>query len=610
MLLALLAALLIGMRPADAAVPSPVFPVATDDVDQHSPAISGGKVVWVEGDDIFYKDRSGANVAVRLTDDPVSQSRPAISGNWVVWEENRAGDWEVYAFDLSSLSAGAPVPVATGAGDQRNPDISGNTIVWEDDNVGNWNIYGKNLPGGETVAVATGEDDQRSPAISGQKVAWQHQAGPGDTNIYVGDFASTGPATQLTTDPNRQESPDISGGTVVWRDQRDPGNLDVWAYDLGAKKEFKVTENTGDQSSPRISGRIVVWADDRNMPTGSDIYGEDISTNKEFAVTTSPALQESPAIDGETVVWEVRRTGMSLGVYDVYGADLDTAPAAPTGLKATPSASGIKLTWAANGEQDLAGYNVYRATSLDGDYTKLNGDNLLTALFYDDPNAPKGVKSYYRVTAVDGPANQESAAARVSAVAPKPTQVSLSSSVTSFSYNGGTTTLNGVLASGTETLGGQTMILEQKPAGASAWSAIGQRTTATNGSFSLAGVTVSKSTQYRARFSGTEALQSATSPTVTVNVKILLSIGTSAKTLKLGQRLTIYGLVLPSHSGSVQLAIRHNGATVSKQFTLLNSSRYSMRFKPLSPGVYYVTATFNSSLGQGVTNTARFVVRR
>lgn len=613
--LVLLAALLIGIRSAGAAVPSAVFPVATDDVDQLSPAISGQKVAWVEGGDIYVKDRTGAEPPARLTNDLISQGRPVISGTWVVWEENHAGDWEVYGFDLASLPTGAPVPVATGAGDQRNPDISGGTVVWEDNSGDNWDILRRdlqNLPGGEILSVETGEGDQRSPAINGGKVVWQYNVGPGNSDIYFKDLASAGPATQITTDPDWQAAPDISGDKVVWRDERTPGNLDIYAYDLGENREFKVTESPADQWSPRISGRIVVWADGRNNPAGNDIYGEDISTNKEFAVTPVPAAQESPAIDGETVVWEVQRTGASLGIYDVYGADLDTAPAAPTGLKATPSPGGIKLTWTANGEQDLAGYNVYRAASEDGDYTKLNGDALQTPASYNDPGAPKGVRSYYRVTAVDRPANQESAAGRVSAVAPKPAAVSLSTSPNSFSYNGGTTTLSGRLTSGADAQANRAVILEQKPEGTGAWSAVagGQRTTAADGSFSLAGVRVSKSTQYRARFAGSEDLQAATSPTTMVKVNILLSVGTSARSVKVGRPLTIYGMVLPAHTGKVQLTIRHKGATVNRQFTLLNSSRYGMRYRPLSPGVYYVTATFNSSLGQGVTNTARFVVRR
>lgn len=605
----LLSVLLVGLPPAGAAVPSAVFPVAADDVDQTSPAISGGKVAWVENDDIYYRDRSGANVAVRLTKDLAVQGRPAISGNWVVWEENRSGDWEVYGFDLTTLPTGAPLPIATGVGNQRNPDVGGDTVVWEDDGAGDWNIYGRKLPGGSVFPVEAGEGDQRSPAISGEKVAWQRNVSPGDSDVYVRDL-SAGATERITTDPDRQVSPDVDGDTVVWRDEREPGNLDIWAYDLGENRGFKVTENTGDQWAPQVSGRIVVWTDGRNNPAGRDIYGEDISTGKEFAITPTSAQQASPAIDGQTVVWEAQRSGASLGVYDIYGADLDIAPAAPTGLKATPSPDGIKLTWTANGEPDLAGYNVYRAASEDGDYTKLNGAAPITPLSFDDPDAPKGVRSYYRVTAVDRPHGSESAAARVSAVAPKPAALFLAASPNSLSYNGGTTTLSGRLTSGVDAQANRAVILEQKPEGTSAWSAVGQSATAANGSFSMAGVKVSKSTQYRARFAGAEDLQAATSPTATVNVKILLSVGTSARVLKLGKRLTIYGMVLPAHTGQVQLTIKHKGATVNRKFTLLNSSRYGMRYRPLSPGVYYVTATFNSSLGQGVTNTARFVVRR
>lgn len=615
--LVLLAALLVGPRLADAAVPSAVFPVAADGVDQLSPAISGQKVAWIEGGDVYVKDRSGAEPPARLTNDPISQGRPAISGNWVVWEENHAGDWEVYGLDLASLPTGAPVPVATGAGDQRNPDISGDTVVWEDNGGGDWDVLRRDLrglPGGEVLPVGTGEGDQRSPAISGGKVVWQYHAGPGNSDIYFKDLASAEPASRITTDPDWQSAPDISGDTVVWRDERTPGNLDVYAHDLVENREFKVTESAADQWSPQISGRIVVWADGRNNPAGSDIYGEDISTNKEFAVTPAPAQQESPAIDGETVVWEVQRSGASLGVYDVYGADLDTAPAPPADLKATPSPGGIKLTWTANGEQDLAGYNVYRAASEDGEYTKLNADGLLASPSHDDPDAPKGARSYYRVTAVDGPANQESAAVRVSAVAPKPTAISFAAGPAELPYNGRTTTLYGTLTSGAEALGGRTVILEQRPEGTAGWSVVnnGYQTTAANGRFSLAGVTVSKSTQYRARFISSEAeLQSSISPLAHVNVQMLVFVNTSTKSLLLGKGISIYGMVTPAYTGTVKITIKHKGAVVSKKFALLNSSRYRMAYRPRAVGRYEVVATFGSRPEVvGVTNTTTFRVHR
>ena len=62
----------------------------------------------------------------------------------------------------------------------------------------------------------------------------------------------------------------------------------------------------------------------------------------------------------------------------IYLDDLKyTAPptatlAPPTGLSPTAGDQSVALDWADNTESDLAGYNVYRATTPGGPYTKLN----------------------------------------------------------------------------------------------------------------------------------------------------------------------------------------------------------------------------------------------
>ncbi len=88
-------------------------------------------------------------------------------------------------------------------------------------------------------------------------------------------------------------------------------------------------------------------------------------------------------------------------------------PAGPTGLTATVAAVGNNLTWNANTETDLAGYNVYRSGAPAGTFTKLN-PALLTGSAFADTGAPSGAVSYYRVTAVDTSSN-ESAPATASA---------------------------------------------------------------------------------------------------------------------------------------------------------------------------------------------------
>ena len=89
-------------------------------------------------------------------------------------------------------------------------------------------------------------------------------------------------------------------------------------------------------------------------------------------------------------------------------------PAVPTGLVATPYNSGVSLTWNANMEIDLAGYNLYRGTTPAGPYTKVN-TSLITALNYADSGLTNGTQYYYVLRAVDTSNNESTNSAQVSA---------------------------------------------------------------------------------------------------------------------------------------------------------------------------------------------------
>ena len=69
---------------------------------------------------------------------------------------------------------------------------------------------------------------------------------------------------------------------------------------------------------------------------------------------------------------------------------------APTGLTASGTTSGISLDWADS--TGATGYNVYRATSPTGTYTRLTGTPTATSA-YIDATAVVGT-SYYQVTAI------------------------------------------------------------------------------------------------------------------------------------------------------------------------------------------------------------------
>src|SRR5262245_26502842 len=49
----------------------------------------------------------------------------------------------------------------------------------------------------------------------------------------------------------------------------------------------------------------------------------------------------------------------------------------------TPTTHGVSLTWAASTSANIAGYNVYRATTSGGPYTKLNA-SVVSGLSYSD----------------------------------------------------------------------------------------------------------------------------------------------------------------------------------------------------------------------------------
>lgn len=89
-------------------------------------------------------------------------------------------------------------------------------------------------------------------------------------------------------------------------------------------------------------------------------------------------------------------------------------PAAPTGLLATPGDGFVDLDWNANGEPDLVGYNVYRATTSGGPYTRINA-SLVIPNAASDLTVTNGTTYFYVVTAVDTSANESAASSEASA---------------------------------------------------------------------------------------------------------------------------------------------------------------------------------------------------
>jgi fibronectin type 3 domain-containing protein/regulation of enolase protein 1 (concanavalin A-like superfamily) len=196
----------------------------------------------------------------------------------------------------------------------------------------------------------------------------------------------------------------------------------------------------------------------------------------------------------------------------------DTSPpAAPTGLVATGTSSGINLDWNDNTEADLAGYIVYRASTSSGPYTRISGTSLLPGSVFFDSSAPSNATSFYRVTAVDLAGN-ESAFASASAFRPNPGQVPAApSNLTALVISGTQVNLTWADNSGDET----GFRIERKVGALGTYSEVG--TVGANVTFFADfGVIPNTEYYYRVRASGTggdsgysnEAIASTTAQTV------------------------------------------------------------------------------------------------
>jgi hypothetical protein len=107
-------------------------------------------------------------------------------------------------------------------------------------------------------------------------------------------------------------------------------------------------------------------------------------------------------------------------IADVLAHD-SFPPANPSGVEAVYSAAApnsfIDITWTANSEPDLAGYNVYRHHENEQP-VKINSELIKTPRF-PDPNIQTGTKYFYSVSAVDLRGNESGKSEETSETVPK-----------------------------------------------------------------------------------------------------------------------------------------------------------------------------------------------
>jgi hypothetical protein len=201
-----------------------------------------------------------------------------------------------------------------------------------------------------------------------------------------------------------------------------------------------------------------------------------------------------------------------------------------------------------------------------------------------------------------------------------PTAVSLSAASPIVDF-GQATTLSGklTLLSGAG-IGGQPVVLEQRPAGATVFSLVTTLTTSGDGSFVATGVAPTRNTDYRVRFAGAAGGPDASASSLTqVGVRPLLSLTVSPTSTPLRSSVTFSGAVNPAaaaaHGGSVQFTIQRNGVVIQTSGQGVNTATgtYSWVFNPSQAGTYTVQASYTSPdkvnyAGTATSSSASFSV--
>ena len=89
---------------------------------------------------------------------------------------------------MYDLSTKKETKISTSSSESLSPVIYGNTIVWQDDRNGNWDIYAYDLKIHQQIHT-NDKIDQISPAIYDNKIVWLDSHDDGKMDVYMGTIS-------------------------------------------------------------------------------------------------------------------------------------------------------------------------------------------------------------------------------------------------------------------------------------------------------------------------------------------------------------------------------------------------------------------------------------
>lgn len=244
-------------------------------------------------------------------------SAPAMAGDYIVWTDKRNGNFDLYAYQISTATE---FSISLAAGDQLAPQISGDYVVWEDERNGSGNadIYAYRFSTATEFAVTTAASKQRYPQIDGDYIVWQDERN-NEVDIYAYQISSgTEIAVSNQSADGEQRTPQINGDTIIWQSYQN-GYNDIYGYRISTATQFPISTASGSQYNPALSEKYVAWVDNSNGD--DDLYAYNLATNQTILVSASAGQQWQPQISGDYVVWQDFRNGN----YDIYAYNFLTS---------------------------------------------------------------------------------------------------------------------------------------------------------------------------------------------------------------------------------------------------------------------------------------------
>ena len=226
-------------------------------------------------------------------------------------------------------------------------------------------------------------------------------------------------------------------GVALMRDST-TGSGWILAYDSGGQVAYRVrgtTFTTGLAVSQLRDGWHHVALTVQGGATGFYVDGEPVHTGT--ASGSAPValpwhVMRNGAVTGqfthgradEIAVYDRALNAETVRAHFLAGRDVAdvTPPAVPAGVTATARFGRVELDWSDNGESDLDGYDIFRATSPAGPFARVNASRL-AASTYTDSTVAAGTTYVYVVTASDVANHRSANSGTVTATPPSTTDL-------------------------------------------------------------------------------------------------------------------------------------------------------------------------------------------